>query len=541
MQTFGNSKDGKESLGAKATAAQSPTTVKSERDGYHESIWQSEPVSTNYPPEIFNPQKTYDVLIVGGGITGLTTALLLQKQGKECLIADAHTIGFGTTGGTTAHINTFADTTYAEVEKGFGEEAAVLFSKAIQGAIRTIEDLVYTYNIDCDFELKKGYVYAEDEKQAKELDELYESALKVGVAAQVVTKAPTPIPAVKVVEFDHQAQFHPLKYLAALHLEFIKLGGVVLEDTRIQEIRSEEHIHLAIAQNARIQAKNVVYATHIPPGGVNVLHFLCAPYRSYVLAVTLKNDLYPEALVYDMQDPYHYFRTHTIDEKKYLIVGGNDHKTGHSSPEQAFQELETYVRRHYDVDTMAYRWSSQYYVPADGLPYAGLLPGASPGIYVATGYNGNGMMLGTMSAKILSDLIAGNKNRLSDLFDPSRIKPLASAGEAVKENVDVIYHFILDRFTVHALTSVNELANDSGIVAETEGKKIAVYKDKEGTVSALNPICTHAGCIVSWNNEEKSWDCPCHGARFDTHGKVLTGPARKHLTPIDLAQPHITG
>lgn len=506
-----------------------------ERDGNHESIWQSGLTGTNYPPEIFNPQKTYDVLIAGGGITGLTTALLLQKQGKSCLIAEARSIGFGTTGGTTAHINTFADTTYAEVEKGFGEEAAVLFAKAIRGAVRTIEDFVYTYNIACDFELKTGYVYAENEKQAKELDELYESALKAGVAARVVPKAPTPLPTAKVVEFEHQAQFHPLKYLSALYLEFIKLGGVVLEHTLIQEIRSEEHLHLAIAPDARIHAKNVVYATHIPPGGVNLLHFLCAPYRSYVLAVTLKNDLYPEALLYDMQDPYHYFRSHTIDGKKYLIVGGNDHKTGHSSPERAFQELEAYVRGYYDVDTVAYRWSSQYYVPADGLPYVGPLPGASPGIYVATGYNGNGMMLGTMSAKILTDLIAGNENRLSDLFDPSRIKPLAGIGEAVRENADVIYHFILDRFAVHALTSVNELANDSGIVAEMEGKKIAVYKDKEGNVSALNPVCTHAGCVVNWNNEEKSWDCPCHGARFDTHGKVLTGPARKNLTPIDLA------
>jgi glycine/D-amino acid oxidase-like deaminating enzyme/nitrite reductase/ring-hydroxylating ferredoxin subunit len=517
------------------STAETPKVFTAERDGANESLWQSGLVDNSHDlPSHFEPEKIHDALIVGGGITGLTTALLLQRQGKSCIIAEAHRIGFGTTGGTTAHINTFADTGYDEVEKSFGEEEAKLFAEAIKGAIRTIEDTIYTYDIACDFEFKPGYVYAEDEKQAQELDDLYESSLKAGVAAQRTEKAPVPVPAVKVVEFEKQAQFHPLKYLLGLKLEFIKMGGIILENTPIEELQSGEQRHVALSATTRIIAKNVIYATHIPPGGINVLHFLCAPYRSYVLAVTLEDDSYPDALVYDMQDPYHYFRTHIVDKKKYLIVGGNDHKTGHSDPEKAFQELEAYVRKYYRVASVAHRWSSQYYVPADGLPYIGPLPGASEGIYAATGYNGNGMMLGTVSAKILSDFVLGHENKFADLFSTSRIKPLASAGEAVKENADVLYHFFLDRLSIHELRSVNDLPNDSGTVAEMEGRKIAVYKDNTGNLSALNPICTHAKCVVSWNNEEKSWDCPCHGARYDTQGNVLTGPARKNLDKLTL-------
>lgn len=521
-----------------ASAPGNKTTIIAERDGNNESLWQAGLVDKSQNlPSTFDPEKIHDALIVGGGITGLTTALLLQRQGKSCIIAEAHHIGFGTTGGTTAHINTFADTSYDEVEKAFGEEEAKLFAQAIKGAIRTIEDIIYTHRIDCDFEFKPGYVYAEDEKQAKELDKLYESSLKAGVAAQMTEKAPVPVPTVKVVEFEKQAQFHPLKYLLGLKLEFIKMGGIILENTPIEDLQSEKHLHVAFSGTTRVSAKNVIYATHIPPGGINVLHFLCAPYRSYVLAVTLKDNSYPDALIYDMQDPYHYFRTHIVERKKYLIVGGNDHKTGHSDPEKAFQELESYVRKYYQVASIAHRWSSQYYVPADGLPYIGPLPGASEGIYAATGYNGNGMMLGTVSAKILSDSVLGHENKFADLFSTSRIKPLASAGEAVKENADVLYHFFLDRLSIHELKSVNDLPNDSGTVAEMEGQKIAVYKDQTGSLSALSPICTHAKCVVNWNNEEKSWDCPCHGARFDTQGNVLTGPARKNLAKLTLTNP----
>jgi len=503
------------------------------RDGANESIWQSFSASQREQnPGLPYSATVYDTLIIGGGITGLTTALLLQKQGMNCIVAEAHNVGFGTTGGTTAHINTFADTTYDETEKAFDAASAKLFATAINEAVAIINEHVLVYKIDCDFEWKPGYVYAEDSKQAKELDSLYQSALKVGVKVKETQEVPTPLSFEKAVVFDNQAQFHPLKYISGLQKEFIALGGVVLENTRVEDVETREGIHYAITNVKDIAAKNVVYATHLPIGGISPQHFLCAPYRSYVIAVKLTDEKYPDALIYDMQEPYHYFRSHVIDGQKYLIVGGHDHKSGHGEPEKSFEDLEKYVREHYHVASVDYKWSAQYYISADGLPYIGELPLAPKGIYSATGFNGNGMILGTISAKIISDLILGKENDFADLFDPARVKPLAGFNEIVKENADVAYHFIADRLAMDDIKSLNEIENGSGAVVEYKDKKLAIYKDESGSVHALNPVCTHAKCIVDWNNSEKSWDCPCHGARFDIDGNVLTGPARKNLEKV---------
>ncbi|CAG5067597.1 Cytochrome b6-f complex iron-sulfur subunit [Dyadobacter sp. CECT 9623] len=503
------------------------------RDGFQESLWQK---SADTPGEYgeFDPSTLYDTLIVGAGITGLTTALLLQEGGKKCVIVDAHSPGFGTTGGTSAHINTFADTTYDEVEKDFGKEAAVQFAESIARSVAMIDRLVQKYNIECDFEWKNGYVYSETDQETEELNTLFESALSAGVSAKIAEHAPAPVPYKKAVVFDRQAQFHPLKYISALQKHFVEKGGVVINNTLIEGVDSEDGHHVAKSADKQIKAKTVVYATHIPPGGVNVLHFRNAPYRSYVIAATLADGAYPDALIYDMQEPYHYFRTHTTDGQQYLVVGGHDHKTAHGDPEQSFADLIEYTKQCYQVEEVVARWSAQYYVPSDGLPYIGQLPGASSGIYTATGFNGNGMILGTVSAMVISDLILHGQSVDEDLYSPGRIKPIAGFTEFVKENADVAARFIGDRFGIEEIKSISEIPADSGQIVEFDDQKLAIYKDQNGRVSALNPVCTHTHCIVNWNNAEKSWDCPCHGARFDTDGVVLTGPARENLEKVNI-------
>jgi len=508
-------------------------TSKNTRDGLNTSLWQPtasmpEPAKEDYPDTL------YDTLIVGAGITGMTTALLLQKAGQKCIVVDAHRPGFGTTGGTSAHINTFADTSYDVVISDFDLNTGKLFARAIGDSVSLIAKNVSDYRIDCDFEWKQAYLYAETGDQSKELEDLYAGTQEVGVSAIRTKDVPTHAAYQKAILFDKQAQFHPLKYIGGLQAEFQKQGGVMREHTLVETIESEHEYHIAKTSTGDIKAKNVVYATHIPPGGINVLHFRCAPYRSYVLAATLKNDDYPDVLMYDMQEPYHYLRSHAMDGKKYLIVGGEDHKTAHGDPESSFANLEAYVRRYYDVDEIAYRWSSQYYVPADGLPYIGQLPGTADGIYTATGFNGNGMILGTVSAIELSQLILNKESKYEGIFNPARIKPIAGFGEFIKENADVAYRFIADRFDVEKLPALAALSPDTGEVVDFEDQKVAVYKDASGALHALNPICTHAKCVVAWNTSEKSWDCPCHGARFDCHGNVLTGPARAGLEQINL-------
>lgn len=504
-----------------------------ERDGILLSAWQKEALAPLVHPQI-QPDAVYDVLIIGGGITGLTAALQLQNAGKNCLLVDMQTLGYGTTGGTSSHVNTFADTTYTEAESAFGAKGAQLFADAVNEGYTIIKNNIDTYKIECDFEVKKGYIYAEDENQAKQLDDLYNGAVNVGVEISYIDDVPTPVEYVKAAMLPNQAQFHPLKYLKGLEQAYLKAGGLILENTRIDDIEHEYDFHIAKAGEQEFKARKIIYATHMPPK-ITVFSFRCAPYRSYVLGIKLTTDsAYPDALVYDMQEPYHYVRTHVVDGQKLLLVGGNDHKTGHDDPEKAFDDLEKYVRKYYKVSSVKHQWSSQYYIPVDGLPYVGQMPFEADGIYCATGYNGNGMMLGSISAKILADIIIGTENKYTDIFSTSRIKPIDGFKEFVKENVDVAYHFIADRLSIHETDSLKRLQNDSGKVVEVDGKKIAAYRDKDGELHALSPVCTHAQCIVNWNQVEKSWDCPCHGARYDINGTVITGPAVKNLPKIDL-------
>lgn len=503
------------------------TTNSIPRDGINSSPWQTG-ISALPDNKITNVVSVYDCLIVGGGITGITAALLLQKAGRQTIVAEAHSIGFGTTGGTSAHINTFADTTYAEAESAFGEEGAQLFADAILEGFDLIKNNIDSYKINCRYESKPGYLYAENDDEVKQLDEIFEGAIKVNVPVQYINEVPTPVPFKKALCFEGQAQFHPIEYLHGLVKAYVDAGGIIAEHFRIKEIIQEKGIHVA----ANIRARSVIYATHLPPN-INVFNFECAPYRSYVMAVKLKSGKYPGALIYDCQEPYHYVRTQVIDGEELLLVGGCDHKTGHDDPEKAFADLEKYIRKYYNVSSVKYKWSSQYYVPVDGLPYIGQMPLAANGIYCATGYNGNGMMLGSIAGKILSDLVQGRENSYAVLFSPSRIKPVDGFTEFIKENADVAYHFVADRFSFKETDSLKRLQPGTGKLVEVDGNKIAAYRDEDGNIHALSPVCTHAACIVNWNGEEKSWDCPCHGARYDIDGKVLTGPATRNLAKIE--------
>ncbi|RZJ20135.1 MAG: FAD-dependent oxidoreductase [Acinetobacter sp.] len=503
------------------------------RDSKTNSAWQNFERNLKVISSEIDIDRVFDVLIIGAGITGITTALLLQKAGKNCLLVDGNNLAFGTTSGTTAHLNTFFDATYPEIDSGFGEDASKVVAKAGAEALQTIKDLISEYKIECDFEEKDGYLFSQNEKETKNLAKILESSQNAGVEAEEVAENGVPVEFEHSLLFKNQAQFHPLKYVLKLAEEFQKLGGVILENTFIKETIYEEPIHTAKADNGLFKAKNIVYATHLPPG-INLFSFRCAPYRSYVLGIRLSDGNYPACVAYDMKEPYHYFRTHKIEGEKILILGGEDHKTGHADPETALKNLEDYARQYYNVKSIPYKWSAQYYTPVDGLPYIGLMPAGDEKIYLATGFNGNGMQFGTLSAKIISDLILGKENEYADLFRPSRMKPIAGFTEFIKENADVAYHFVADRLSTEDLEYLSRLKPDEGKVVDFKDEKLAIYKSKAGKVTALSPVCTHAGCIVSFNAVEKSWDCPCHGGRFDIDGKVLSGPPRENLKQVDL-------
>lgn len=502
------------------------------RDSTTISPWQEN--IPGFSPDSFAKEDfIYDVIIVGGGITGLTSALLLQKAGKKCLLIEAKNIGFGTTTGTTAHLNTMMDTSYDQIISDFGEESARMVHKITNQAIQLIETHVKEYNIECDFQYKKGYLYAEDDDQAKELDKIYEGSRKVGVDIGYSNEIPLPVPFTKAISFGEQAQFQPAKYIIGIANEFEKLGGIILHNCRVLNRIDGDEVTVE-TQKGNYKCIDLVYATHLPPG-VNLLHFENTPYRSYVITAKLKDGNYPDALVYDMQDPYHYYRTYTEGNEKFLILGGEDHKTGHEeNTEKIFRNLEAYLQKYYQVESIVHRWSSQYYEPADGLPYIGHTPGLTNHVYVATGFSGNGMTWGTASSLILFDLLTKGKSEYEPLFKPSRINVKASISEVVKENIDVVGHFVGDWLSVKKIPTLLDIATNDAKVVKYEGKIAAIYKDSQSQIHAVNPACTHLKCSVLWNSSEKSWDCPCHGSRFSFDGEVLVGPARKDLEAINL-------
>jgi glycine/D-amino acid oxidase-like deaminating enzyme/nitrite reductase/ring-hydroxylating ferredoxin subunit len=503
-----------------------------QRDGTRTSLWQNK-IPIYHPLNDPDIQTIYDVAIVGGGITGITAGLLLQNAGKKCLVVEANNLCFGSTGGTTAHLNTLLDTPYTTIIKNFGKENAQLVAKAAAEAIDLVKANIATYKIDCEFEEASAYLFSQSSDQSEELDEIYEACQEVGLDVSYNLSLPVNIEFEKAIEVRSQGKFHPVKYVYALAKAFEDAGGVILQHTRVTSVEDNEGITVETA-NGNFRAANLIYATHIPPG-VNLVHLRCAPWRSYAMAFTLRNRKYLQDLLYDMYDPYHYIRSQKIDGMDYMIVGGEDHKTGHAeNAEASFLKLESYVRKYFEADEILFKWSSQYFEAADGLPYIGHLPGHPGNIFVATGYGGNGMTYSNVAATVLQRMILKGESPYIKLFDPNRIKPVAGFTSFIKQNVDVLKKFVGKWFDKEKLEEFAELAPGEGKVTKFNGEKLALYKDEHGELHAINPICTHLKCSVAWNSAEQSWDCPCHGARYSPEGKVLTGPADHDLEKVEV-------
>jgi len=503
------------------------------RDGECISLWQQVAEFETVIPLKQNEHQEFDVVIVGAGITGITTGYLLQLAGKKCLIVEANSIGFGTTGGTTAHLNTLLDTPYRDIIKDFGIDAARQVKEAATYAINFIKKTINTHSIDCQFEETSAFLFSQDDQQLKELKEILESCEKVGLDVHYADAITVPISFTGAFEVGMQGKFHPLLYVHGLAKKFEEAGGTIVQHSRVTGCEENGTSLHVTTETGDYNAHALIYATHIPTG-INLLHLRCAPWRSYAMAVTLNNEReYPSGLAYDLYDPYHYYRTQQINDKKYLIVGGEDHKTGHvENTESQFLRLESHIRKYFDVKEIAYRWSSQYFDSADGLPYIGHLPGVAKNIYVATGYGGNGMIYGTIAGRVLCNIITQQNDELISLFSPSRLKPVAGFTNFMSHNLDVMKEFAGKILSKEKLQTLADISPGEGKVVKYENQVIALSKDMKGNIHALNSACTHMKCTVSWNLTEQSWDCPCHGARYSRLGKVLTGPADRDLKLI---------
>jgi glycine/D-amino acid oxidase-like deaminating enzyme/nitrite reductase/ring-hydroxylating ferredoxin subunit len=485
------------------------------------SFWQPPARQARFPALSENIQV--DVAVVGGGITGVTTALLLAEGGKRVALLEGRRLGAGVTGHTTAHLTEVVDTRYHELESKWGRDAARLVRASSRAAIEKIAELASA--VECGFERVNGYLFTDQDSQLEELGAELEAALRAGATVER-SEVPLPLPVRGALSFANQAQFHPLAYLDGLVQRLARTNAQVFEGVRLLSYETKDRLKLELDSPHQVTADALVLATHAPFASLK-LQLELAQYRSYAVAGRLANP--PRGLFWDMADPYHYIRAAAVDGANFVIVGGGDHRTGtvpEGGPGAPFQGLSELAAA-LGAETEA-RWSAQVVESADGLPFIGK-PDPDQEVYVAQGFAGNGMTFGTLSALLISDGLLRRDTPFADLYRADRLKPMAAAAAIVAENAETAGHLVSGHLRPVSHEPVADLPRGEGRIVKHDGQKLAVYRDPQGGVHALSALCTHQGCQVAFNAVERSWDCPCHGSRFDIDGAVLHGPAMKPL------------
>lgn len=492
------------------------------------SIWTQGELAPRYPR--LDSDLEVDVAIVGGGVTGLTTALLLAEGGRKVAVLEGRRLGSGVSERSTAHVTEAVDTRYAELERRDTDLA-----RAVRESSRAAIELIARLAPGCDgqagFRRVPGYLFSEDAGQTEALRAEAAAARRAGATVEF-GEVPLPIARGAGVRFESQAELDPVAYVKGLAERAQAASARLFEDSLVVGLESGERVRLELEHGARVTATEVILATHAPFTKAT-FQTKIAQYRSYVVAAPLTKPL--DALFWDTADPYHYVRSgrtggsHPGSQDHYLIVGGEDHKTGQEpdgGTQGAFERMLAYSRRLGSEPTL--RWSAQVVESLDGLPYIGKPSEAEP-VHVATGFGGNGITFGTLAAMILCGDLLDNVSPYAHWYRAKRFETATSLPPLLKENVDFPLQLLRDRLHGLAPRSPAELREGEGAVLQVDGEKLAVYRDATGQLHAVSALCTHLGCQVAFNPSEQSWDCPCHGSRFDVDGAVLDGPANRRL------------
>jgi glycine/D-amino acid oxidase-like deaminating enzyme/nitrite reductase/ring-hydroxylating ferredoxin subunit len=498
------------------------------------SYWSATSSISRYPA--LDRNLTVDVAIVGGGITGLTAAYLLKRAGHSVALIDRSRCGGVDSSLTTAHVTAVTDLDLTHLVDTFGRDSAWAVWDAGLAAIDQIDRIIRREEIECEWSWVNGYKHASLEGGGDERDALRKEAeLACELGFDATYRDEVPYFGLPGVEYAGQAKFHPRKYLSALAKIVDGDGSHVFEHTECTEVCDDP---LSVkAGDHTISCGYVVIATHTPlTGKTNVASALLFQtklylYTSYVLGGRLPVGAIPEASFWDTSDPYYYLRIDPHRGYDYAIFGGRDHKTGQADDtERCYGELERIARRVMPSLEVTHRWSGQVVETNDGLPFIGE---TSDRQFAATGFSGNGMTFGTLAGLMAHDTVIGRRNPWRELFDPSRKKLRGGAWDYIKENVDYPYYLIRDRVLGPEGKSLRSIPRGEGRVIESDGQRIAAYRSDAGVLTLLSPTCTHMGCQVAWNAAERTWDCPCHGSRFEPRGAVLAGPAESPLERIE--------
>lgn len=514
--------------------------------GETHSIWMETDETPQSPP--LERDTSADVCVVGAGIAGITTAYLLAREGRSVVVLEDGVVGGGETGRTTAHLSNALDDRYYELERLFGERGARLAAESHTAAINLIEAIAAEEEIDCDFERLDGYLFVPPDCSKEELERELDAAHRAGLSdVEWVDKAPIKdFDTERCLRFPRQGQFNPVKYLSGLTEAIKRRGGRIFTGTHVCEIQGGSSACVKTNHGASVTAGAIVLATNTPVNDLLSISSKQHAYRTYVIGAQVPTGSVTKALYWDTCDPYHYIRIQSAvgshngnnggkNNEGYdvLIVGGEDHKSGEEDDgDERFAELYRWTRRRFPmIGKIEFQWSGHILEPSDSLAFIGRHPQDAENVFIATGDSGHGMTHGTIAGMLLTDLILGRANDWARLYDPSRLVANATL-DYIRDNATVLSHYT-DWLTGGEVGSAQEIDTDEGCIFRRGLTKIAAYRDENGVLHEHQAICPHLGCVVAWNSTEKSWDCPCHGSRYDKLGRVINGPSLRNLERAD--------
>lgn len=498
------------------------------------SYWVESTKQTNFPS--LAKDISTDVLIIGGGITGILTTYMLSNSNLNITIVEADKMAMGVTANTTAKITSQHGLLYDYLLNSFDFETAKGYLDSNEEAIKLVSEIIEKEKIDCDFSYQDSYVYTCQKSNVQKIVDEVSAVTSLGLKAEYVTECPLPFNIAAGIKFPNQAQFHPRKYLLNL-LSVLETKNINLfENSKVIDIKHVNNMYEVYTNEYKITTKYLVMASHYPIKNFPGMYFI-KMYQdsSYAIGVELSQDVF-DGMYISCDFPSYSFRNAIqSNAKKLLIVGGSGHKTGDSSCniEDSYINLENYIKSIYPKAKVKYKWMTEDCVSLDKIPYIGEFSNFLPNMYVATGYKKWGMTTSHVAAKIISDKILNIENPYEKIYTATRLKPIKNSKEFGNMLKQSAYSLAINKLTP-PIISYSELTNDSGGVVNYNGKKLGIYKDKDGKKFAVLPYCKHLGCELSWNNLEKTWDCPCHGSRYDYTGKIITEPTTESLDTIDI-------
>ena len=499
------------------------------------SLW-IETTKTEINLKSLEKDEETEVCVIGAGLFGLTTAYYLTQCGKKVVVLEKDNIGEKTSGNTTGKITSQHDLFYAHLIDDYGSEYAKKYLKANEQAIKNIKEIIEKERIECEFSMRKSYVYTTNQDEVTEIEKEVEAVNKLGKKAKFVTNIGLPQEIKGAIEFDGQAQFHPRKYMLGLAKRILDVNKIYIHTT-VTDVEKDGDKYKIYTDKGNIKAKYVVLATHFPIVNMPGFYFLkMYQSTSYLIALETKSKL-PQEMYINIKEPLYSFRTATYNGKEIFLIGGVGHKTGEPIPENSYYEkLGKKAKEMYPDCKILFRWNTRDCVSLDKIPYIGEFSVLMKNMYVGTGFKKWGMTLSNVAANIITDKITGNKNEFEEIFTATRVKPIKNRWEVENMLKETVNSIALNKLKIDTW-NLEKIENNNGAIIEIDGNNIGIYKDTNGKIYAVKPNCSHLGCLLSWNNTDKTWDCPCHGSRYDYMGKNIYEPGIKNLS----LETHISG